>query len=149
MPPTPSRHLRLLPLALLLLLPLASDPVRAGVRQLVESRSVQTLTPREVLGILLAGEGPVIIDCRHPKKYAEGHIPGAVNVFHKDTWGRLEELRRWERERGIVYYDLKGVQSKVASAAVMAEGFRRVGVMEGHLVEWRRLGYPIAVGPGE
>jgi rhodanese-related sulfurtransferase len=144
MSPTPARILRILALGLLLCF--AGDPARAGVRQLVESRSVQKLTPQEVLAILLAGEGPVIIDCRHPIKYAEGHLPGAINVFHKDTWGRLEELRRWERARGIVYYDLKGVQSKVASAAVMAEGFRKVAVMEGHFSEWVRLGYPVAVG---
>jgi rhodanese-related sulfurtransferase len=144
MPPTSARNLRILVLGLLL--SVAFEPAGAGAGELGESRSVQRLTPRQVLGILLAGEGPVIIDCRHPIKYAEGHIPGAVNVFHKDTWGRLEQLRRWERERGIVFYDLKGLQSKVASAAVMAEGFRRVGVMEGHLSEWTRLGYPIAVG---
>lgn len=146
-----ARSLRILPFALLCAgLPalLAARPAQAqaSVRELIETRSVQHLTPQEVLAILLSGQGPVIVDCRHPSKYAQGHIPGAVNVFHKDTWGRLEELRRWERERGIVYYDLKGVQSKVASAAVITEGFRRVGVMDGHFSEWLRLGYPVAVG---
>ena len=136
--------LRIIAIALAVLA--SADSARAAPRELVESRQVQRLTPKDVLGILLSGAGPVIIDCRHPKKYAEGHIPGAVNVFHKDTWGRLEQLRRWQRERGIVYYDLKGVQSKVASGAVMAEGFLRVGVMEGHFTEWVRLGYPVAYG---
>lgn len=141
------RIARILVMALLLVA--AAGAARAGPRQLVESSRVQRLTPQEVLEILLSGEGPVIIDCRNSGQYAEGHIPGAINVFHKDTWGRLKELRRLERERGIVYYDLKGVQSRVASGAVLAEGFRKVGVMEGHFSEWQRLGYPIAQGAAE
>ena len=132
-----------------LLAAVAMQGARAEGRRLADSPVVQRLTPQEVMQILLEGDGPVIIDCRNARQYAEGHIPGAINVFHKDTWGRLKELRRYERERGIVYYDKKGVQSRVASDAVLAEGFTRVGVMEGHLVEWLRLGYPLAVGAPE
>lgn len=138
----PSRLVWLLLAAALLPRPAAAEPL-----VLEASGVAQPVTPRQVLALLIQGgeDGPVVVDCRNPKQYAEGHIPGAINVFHKDTWGRLDELRRYEA-RGIVYYDFRGVQSSYASRALLKEGFRKVGVMQGHFEEWVQLGYPVATG---
>lgn len=142
----PERTRPLLLVVALVLSASAAEVAGAEARELAMAARVQSVTPREVLEILLEGEGPVIVDCRNARQYLAGHIPGAINVHHKETWGRLKQLRRYDEDRGLIYYDRKGVQSKVATRALMVEGFRRVGVMEGHFEEWLRLGYPVARG---
>jgi hydroxyacylglutathione hydrolase len=139
------RPLLLAALALALIAPAASM-ARAEARRLPQAARVQTFTPQAVLEMLLEGDGPMIIDCRNASQYLAGHIPGAINIHHKETWGRLKQLRRYDRDRGMIYYDRKGVQSGVATRALMLENFRRVGVMTGHFEEWQRLGYPVARG---
>jgi rhodanese-related sulfurtransferase len=124
-------------LALTLLAPIALEAV-----EMQESEQLQVFTPYEVVEILRSGKGPVIIDARHAGQYAEGHVPGALNVWHKDTYGRLPELRRFE-ERGIIYYCTKGHQSKTAGRRLLGEHFRRVGVMAGHFEAWQELGLPV------
>jgi len=144
--PERTRPLLLVVALALVLSASAAEVAGAEARELAMAARVQSVTPREVLEILLEGEGPVIVDCRNARQYLAGHIPGAINVHHKETWGRLKQLRRYDEDRGLIYYDRKGVQSKVATRALMVEGFRRVGVMEGHFEEWLRLGYPVARG---
>jgi rhodanese-related sulfurtransferase len=98
--------------------------------------------PVEVLKAVRTGEGPVIIDARGANEYASGHIPGAINVPYKETWGRLEELRGYQ-ERGIVFYCAEGVRAKIAGDALLVEGFRRVGTLDGSLRAWKQAGLPV------
>lgn len=96
----------------------------------------------EVIEIVRTGEGPVLIDARSHREYLEGHIPTALNVPHKETWGRVEELRRFA-DRGIVFYCAQGVRSRIAAEGLIGEGFPKVGMMRGHLREWKRRGLPV------
>lgn len=96
----------------------------------------------EVIEIIRSGEGPVLIDARSHGEYLEGHIPTALNVPHKETWGRVEELRRFA-DRGIVFYCVKGIRSRIAAEGLIGEGFPKVGMMRGHLEEWERRELPL------
>lgn len=127
------------------LLALFAAPVAIGASSLRESSELQLVTPMEVRRILASGEGPVIVDARSVGEYRQGHVPGALNVPHKETWGRINELRPYE-ERGIIYYCAKGARAKIAANGLLVEGFRKVGLMTGHLQVWQELGYPLARG---
>jgi len=96
----------------------------------------------EVIEIIRSGEGPVLIDARGPREYREGHIPTALNVPHKETWGRVEEFRRFA-DRGIVFYCMQGIRSRIAAEGLIGEGFPKIGVMRGHFEEWKRRGLPV------
>jgi rhodanese-related sulfurtransferase len=139
--PLPKRLAAAASLALLLL----AAPAPSGASSLRESNELQMVTPMEVRRILASGDGPVIIDARSAGEYRQGHVPGALNVPHKETWGRIDELRQYE-ERGIVYYCVKGGRAKIAGNGLLVEGFRKVGLMTGHLHVWRELGYPLVSG---
>jgi len=39
----------------------------------------------------------VLVDVRSPEAYAEGHIPGAVNIAVSEVEGRAAEIRRMSR----------------------------------------------------
>jgi len=110
---------------------------------LVESDRLQRVSTEEVMQIVSSGEGPVIIDARGPAEYDSGHVPGALNVPHKETWGRIKELRKYEEDRGIIYYCVKGGRAKIAGKGLLVEGFRKVGVMEGHFRRWEAEGRPV------
>lgn len=134
-----------LALAAFLALLLLAAPASSGTSALRESSELQLVTPMQVRRLLAEGVGPVIIDARSEGEYRQGHVPGALNVPHKETWGRIEELRQFE-ERGIVYYCVKGGRAKIAANGLLVEGFRKVGLMTGHLHMWQELGYPLAQG---
>lgn len=137
-----SSHMALALLLVPALLPAAAADEEARFA-LVESARIQLVSTDVVQRIVESGEGPVIIDSRGPAEYARGHVPGALNVPHKETWGRIEELRKFEEDRGIIYYCVKGGRAKISANGVLAEGFRKVGVMRGHFRAWESEGRPV------
>jgi rhodanese-related sulfurtransferase len=111
--------------------------------RLRESDHLQNVSTAQVQRIIESGEGPVIIDARGPGEFERGHLPGALNVPHKETWGRIEELRKYEEDQGIIYYCVMGGRAKIAGKGLLKEGFRKVGVMGGHLRKWKAEGRPL------
>lgn len=136
-----AKHSQVLALLCFVVAPLLSVPLPAA-SELEDSPRLQRVHPVEVLKAVRTGEGPVIIDARGANEYASGHIPGAINVPYKETWGRLEELRGYQ-ERGIVFYCAEGVRAKIAGDALLVEGFSRVGTLEGSLRAWKQAGLPV------
>jgi rhodanese-related sulfurtransferase len=120
-------------LAVCLLAATASGEDAPAPFELGESDRLQTVSTEVVMQIVTSGEGPVIIDARGPVEYDNGHVPGALNVPHKETWGRIEELRKYEEDRGIIYYCVKGGRAKIAGKGLLVEGFRKEA--EGRPVE--------------
>ncbi|MFO0961998.1 MAG: rhodanese-like domain-containing protein [Phycisphaerales bacterium] len=88
----------------------------------------------------------VYVDPRSAKQYAEGHIPGAINV-------PLADLRETARERlagynlFVVYdTDYGDVVAKAASKSLMELGYKDVFTLRGGLKAWQKEGYTIAKG---
>lgn len=82
-----------------------------------------------------------VVDVRPPEEYAQGHIPGAVNVPLDRLESRLGELAT---EREIIAY-CRGpwcVLSFEAVARLRAVGIRARRLADG-LPEWRRAGLPV------
>jgi rhodanese-related sulfurtransferase len=88
----------------------------------------------------------VYVDPRSAKLYAEGHIPGAINV-------PLADLRETARERlagynlFVVYdTDYGDVVAKAASKSLMELGYKDVYTLRGGLKAWQKEGYAVAKG---
>lgn len=109
------------------------------------SKRIRLFTPVQVLELVFSTvEGrPILIDARGPAEFAKGHIPGAINVPHKETWGRAESLRKYDAV-GIVYYGNVDTRGEVGSKGLRSEGFLRVGRLVGGFRAWRNAGYPVA-----
>lgn len=91
------------------------------------------------------GEEPdhaLLIDPRAPKYFAEGHLPGAVNLGLPDVREDDEkdpELQRYDRL--IVYGDNPGTAvAKAMFKRLLAAGYGKVKFFAGGLDEWRRSG---------
>jgi rhodanese-related sulfurtransferase len=94
-----------------------------------------------------AGEGGLIVlDVRPREEYEAGHIPGAVSVPLADLRERMASL---PRDSEIVAY-CRGPYCVLAPLAL--ELLRREGRvarrLEDGFPEWRRAGFPVAIGEG-
>ncbi|MCB9743672.1 MAG: rhodanese-like domain-containing protein [Alphaproteobacteria bacterium] len=79
-----------------------------------------------------AGSVPVLVDVRTPGEFAEGHVPGAVNIPVDELGGRLSEL---ESHKGDEVYLIcrSGSRSSRAADQLVAAGYSAVNVTGGTL----------------
>lgn len=104
-------------------------------------------TADEVAALASAPGGPLLVDARSPEEYAEGHVPGAINVPFNEVAARVAELEAG-RARGIVTYCEHGPRSMLAQRALAKAGFTNLAQLEGDMSEWRRSGRPVEHGAG-
>lgn len=72
----------------------------------------------------LVGEGARLVDVRSPEEYAEGHLPGALNVSVQELPGRMDELG--PKEGTVVLYCRSGARSRRAARMLKEAGFQSV-----------------------
>ena len=115
---------------------------------------IREVTTHEVLHIQRIGNP--IVDVREPEEFADGHIPGAVNIplgrleidvnSHPAVVEREGETRSL-RERPVVLYCLSGGRSARAAATLRRLGFANPVSLAGGILAWTGDGHPVAV-PG-
>jgi rhodanese-related sulfurtransferase len=126
------------------------------VRDLIDAARavIREIGPADLLALQAAGAA--IIDVREADEFAEGSIPGAVNIprglleFEVDghpavAWRSAEELSH--RERPLVLYCLSGGRSTLAAAALKSLGFTSPVSLRGGILGWADEGRPVDV-PG-
>jgi NADPH-dependent 2,4-dienoyl-CoA reductase/sulfur reductase-like enzyme/rhodanese-related sulfurtransferase len=82
-------------------------------------------------------DSPFLVDVRTTQEFADGHIPGAVNLSIDDIRTRLAEL---PRERQIAVYCQVGQRGYLATRILRQSGFRAANVSGGY--KTYRLLYP-------
>ena len=92
----------------------------------------------------LAGgdEVPVVLDVRTPKEFAEGHVPGAINISHDELEARLAELEA-DRDRDVVVYCRSGRRAGLALDMLEKAGFKRLYHLEGDYLGWAEASRPV------
>ena len=99
--------------------------------------------------LLEAAPKPLVVDVRPPKEYAEGRIPGAINM-PADNF--VQDMSKLPKDRTIVLYE--GGQSsggdicaasRAAGRALLENGFsfEKVKVYQDGLAGWQKAGQPI------
>ncbi len=113
------------------------DPSRA--KEYFEAKMAFTTGPVELQRMMKNGEVNVV-DVRAADDYAQGHIPGAVNL-PKDQWATFAGLRK---DRTNVLYCYSQVCHLAATAAVefAGQGYP-VMELEGGFDSWKRHGMEI------
>lgn len=101
-------------------------------------------------GDCLAGEA-LVVDVREPAEFAEGHLPGAVNLPR----GVLEfQIRAHPAIAGrttgssappLLLYCLTGGRSALAADSLGQLGFEDVRSLAGGLQAWRNAGLPVSM----
>jgi rhodanese-related sulfurtransferase len=138
----------ILPLALVLALaiggcakkgppaPMTAQELVAEAKQNVCAKSVSECKT------LLDEGGYLFLDCREPKEYKMGHVPGAMNIPR----GLLEfkiANKVPDKETKIVMYCKKGGRGCLAACTLCRMGYTNVVNMDGGWLAWEKAGYPV------
>jgi rhodanese-related sulfurtransferase len=103
------------------------------------------VTPDELAARLGAGTAPVVLDVRSAEEYADGHIPGAVNVpFWRIVAGATPDAA--PKHEPVVVYCGHGPRARLAMLGLRARGFRALDDLDGHWAAWTRLNLPVTRG---
>ena len=105
------------------------------------SGEISTVSTAEFKSLVDQQSG-VILDVRTPEEFAEGHIPGAINLDvngsnFKDEIGKLDKAKSYE------VYCRSGKRSLKASEMMQSEGFTKVTNLDGGILGWQEKGYPV------
>jgi rhodanese-related sulfurtransferase len=92
----------------------------------------------------------LFLDARNPDKYAEGHIPDAVNfpANEIDRYAPKVMPLLTDKSREIVCYCDGGdcTLSLELAQTLLDQGFQKVEVFEGGFPQWSKAGYPVGKG---
>lgn len=90
-------------------------------------------------GELVARDGVVVLDVRTPGEYAEGHLPGAVNIDVEaaDFGARIAEL---DPDATYAVYCRSGNRSAVALERMREAGFTDASHLLGGIGAWTAAG---------
>lgn len=105
-------------------------------------QGVGKLSGGELMARLDSGDVPLILDVRTSGEYADGHIPGAVNIPHDALGARLDELGA-DRDVEIVVHCQSGRRAATAEQILMDAGYTGIQHLEGDMAGWRSAGLPV------
>lgn len=84
-------------------------------------------------------DGAVFVDVREPQEFAQGHVPGAVNLPMSRLTSQLDRL---DRDRRVHVVCASGNRSGAMTELLRAAGFDAVDVTGG-TIAWMRAGHPL------
>ncbi len=85
--------------------------------------------------------GAALIDVREPDEYAQGHVPGAINLPLSELQGREAEV-----PDGAVLICASGNRSSQAAAYLAAQGHQHLKNLMGGTFGWMREGRDLVTG---
>ena len=107
-----------------------------------EAQKNITIIPVSEAKALLDKGGVILLDCREPKEYKSGHIPGAINIPR----GLLEfkiGSKIKEKNTPVVMYCKSGGRASLACCSIQRMGYKNVKNLDGGWKAWAKAGYPV------
>lgn len=88
-----------------------------------------------------AGSVPILFDVRTPGEFADGHVPGAINVPLDQVPDRLADFAP-HRSQEVYLICRSGGRSANAGRFLQSHGYKVVNIMGGTM-GWQTAGLPI------
>ena len=104
-------------------------------------KSICEVSVSEAKALLDKG-GYIFLDCREPKEFKMGHIPGAMNIPR----GLLEfkiSKKIPDKNANIVMYCKSGGRGCLATCCLCRMGYKNVKNMDGGWKAWEKAGFPV------
>jgi hydroxyacylglutathione hydrolase len=108
----------------------------------MKMNSVMNFNADKLRTMLDRTDTPIIIDVRSKREYLQAHIPGAIHLPFWQIMFRYKILLKF-RKSNIVVYCEHGPRAVFARQILQAKGFLSVQFLEGHMLGWRRSGFPL------
>ena len=104
--------------------------------------AVRSVAADDVLGWIETGTGPQLLDVRSEREFAEGHLPGALNIPYDKIAERIEEVASF-KDRGLALYCHSGRRAGIAAETLREAGFDNLAHVEGDMQGWLAAGLPL------
>ncbi len=104
--------------------------------------AAESISAADLDALITAGNAPFILDVRTEKEFADGHIPGAVNIPHTELESRITELSG-QKNSTIVLHCRSGTRAATADKILRSNGFTRITELDGHMMGWQAGGHPV------
>ena len=89
------------------------------------AHSYRQISMDEAVKMMKDEKNYIILDVRRPDEYAEGHIPGAINVPNEEI-GTAEIAKLPNKSQLILVYCRSGRRSKEAAAKLVNLGYTNI-----------------------
>ena len=99
------------------------------------SSGYRQISMNEAVKMMKDEKNYIILDARRPDEYAEGHIPGAINIPNEEI-GAAEIAELPDKSQLILVYCRSGRRSKEASEKLVKLGYTNV-VEFGGILDWK------------
>lgn len=111
---------------------LISTFAQAGIKQ---------IEPQALFKLMEKQQVPLIIDVRSKDEFKQGHLQGAINIPY-DSLFEYKQLDAYKAQE-IIVYCRSGRRAQVASNVLQDKGFNKLADLNGHLLLWQKLKYPL------
>ena len=151
MPSKVTSFLAVLPMAVGFLFPgwVGAQGYPASVSQLVATakEQVKTIDMAVFKSAFDRSDLGLIVDVREPGEYADGYIPGAVNVprgvIELGIWALVGFPDKTDMGKKMTLYCGSGVRCILAAKSLQDLGFSNVGAADMRIADWAKAGYPL------
>lgn len=113
--------------------PAGSEDSTMGTTSSTTGTAYDKITADEAKDLMDEGS-PTIVDVRTAQEYANGHIPGAINIPVENI-GSEKPAELTDADAQLIVYCRTGVRSKQASDKLVELGYQHVSDMGG-IVDW-------------
>lgn len=126
----------------------AQDYPASVVELVARTRAqVTTMGMTEFKSAFDRGALGLIVDVREPSEFAQGHIPGAINIprgqIEIRIWSHVGYPDRTDLGRRITLYCRSGTRSVLSAKSLQDLGFHNVVAADILLDEWAKAGNPL------
>lgn len=101
----------------------------------VQEAQYSQISQEEAMEMMDEVSGYLIVDVRRPDEYAEGHIPGAVNVPNEEILDEMPEALP-DKDQMLFIYCRTGRRSKEAAVKLADIGYTNIYEFGG-IVDWK------------
>tara|TARA_B110000467_G_C17952472_1_gene280704 strand:- start:10 stop:441 length:432 start_codon:yes stop_codon:yes gene_type:complete len=106
------------------------------------SVNAKNISQDELQALMVNEVKPLLIDVRTEKEYADGHVPGAINIPHKELEQRLAELSGVKNSQ-VILYCRSGTRAGIAKKILEKNGFEQLDHLTGDYIAWNKKGLPL------
>ena len=99
---------------------------------------IRTMSAKALRSRLASQPSPLVVDVREIEEFEEGHIDAAL----LKPLGTIESFKA-DKDREIVLVCRSGRRSGIAYEKLAALGYRNLWNLEGGMLAWQKLGYPV------
>jgi rhodanese-related sulfurtransferase len=114
----------------------------AAAKSVSPAAPAAIITGQEVKKRMEQNPKGVVLDVRTPAEFAEGHIPGAVNLPVDEVKAKVEALIA-DKQTAIVVYCRSGARSARAMKIMKELGFETVFNLAGGIRRWQAENHPL------